>query len=135
MKATPSAAALRKELESVRRALLALGPIHPGSVSMQYQVCGRPGCRCADPENPRRHGPYPKLSYVHRGRRACRFVRADSLEEVRRRTEAYRRFRGLIDRWIEISVLLAGTELFPPSPAPPRPRRSAARPARPGPSS
>jgi hypothetical protein len=46
--------------------LRALGPMRPGSLSRQYNVCGKPGCRCKDPKNPRRHGPYDQLNYAFR---------------------------------------------------------------------
>jgi len=41
--------------------------MRPGSLSKQYSVCGKAGCRCVDREKPRKHGPYYQLSYVHRG--------------------------------------------------------------------
>ena len=108
---------LRKQIGEVQERIGELGPIHPGSVSEQYQVCGKPGCKCADPENPRRHGPYGKLSYVHRGKAACRFVRADIREEINQRTWNYRELRKLIDEWIELSIQLARIEFFPAKPA------------------
>ena len=86
--------------------------MHPGSVSMQYQVCGRTGCRCMDPDHPRRHGPYHKLAYVHRGKPVCRFVRADCVAEVKPRLATYKTFRKLMDRWIELSIQQAQIEFF-----------------------
>ena len=88
--------------------------MHPGSVSMQYQVCGRTGCRCMDPEHPRRHGPYHKLAYVHRGKPVCRFVRADCATEIKQRLATYKTFRKLMDRWIELSIQHAQIEFFTP---------------------
>ena len=79
---------------------------------MQYQVCGHTGCRCMDPEHPRRHGPYHKLAYVHRGKPVCRFVRADCVAEFKPRLAAYKTFRKLIDRWIELSIQQARIEFF-----------------------
>lgn len=81
---------------------------------MQYQVCGRTGCRCMDPDHPRRHGPYHKLAYVHRGKPVCRFVRADCAAEMQRRLASYKAFRKLIDRWIELSIQQAKIEFFSP---------------------
>ena len=34
-----------------------LGPIMPGSISEQWNKCGKKGCRCKDPEKPVKHGP------------------------------------------------------------------------------
>jgi hypothetical protein len=114
MKPTPSLVSLESEIAAVRQTLLALGPMHPGSVSRQYQVCGRPGCRCLHPQHPQRHGPYYKLAYVHRGRPVCRFVRADCATEVKKRLAVYKTFRRLIDRWIELSIRRGQTEFFRP---------------------
>ena len=118
MKPTPSLVRLESEIATVRQALLALGPMHPGSVSRQYQICGRRGCRCLHPQQPQRHGPYHKLAYVHRGRPVCRFVRAACATELTRRLTAYKAFRKLIDRWIELSIEQGRIEFFSPPPKP-----------------
>ncbi len=87
----------------LKHQLLALGPLHPGSLSRQYQVCGKPGCKCCDPKKPRPHGPYTKLTYVHHGKFACRFVRADSVGEVTALVAAFKTFRQLTDDWVALS--------------------------------
>lgn len=115
MKSTKSVAKLQKEINVVKQTLQELGPMHPGSVSMQYQTCGRTGCRCMDPEHPRRHGPYHKLAYVHRGKPTCRFVRADCADEIKHRVATYKTFRKLMDRWIKLSIECAQAEFFPNS--------------------
>ena len=112
MNVTRSAVALEREIGKIRKALLALGPMHPGSVSRQYQVCGRAGCRCMDAEHPQRHGPYHKLAYVHRGKPVCRFVRADCAAEVQKRLSTYKTFRKLTDRWIELCIMQGQAEFF-----------------------
>jgi len=109
---TKSLGRLKAEIEDIRRKLMAIGPMHPGSISMQYQVCGNPTCKCMRPEDPQRHGPYPKLSFTRRGRRICRFVRADSVEALEPRIEEYKAFRKLIDRWIAISIEIGKIEFF-----------------------
>jgi hypothetical protein len=123
MKRTKFLASLQHEIDGLRAALAALGPIHPGSVSRQYQVCGRAGCRCQDPKNPQRHGPYPKLTYVHRGRYVCRFVRADLLAELAPRLAAYKEFRRLTNRWVTLSIRQAQTEFFAPAARTPKRKR------------
>lgn len=105
---------LEREIDAVKQQLHALGPMHPGSVSRQYQVCGNPACRCMDPKRPRRHGPYYKLAYVHRGKPVCRFVRADCVQAVKARLATYKRFRALLDQWIELSVRIGVLTFFSP---------------------
>jgi hypothetical protein len=125
MNTTKSIAKLQREISAVRQALQELEPMHPGSVSMQYQLCGRTGCRCMDPEHPHPHGPYHKLAYVHRGKPVCRFVRADCADEIKQRLATYKTFRNLMNRWIELSIQQAKIEFFN-SPNKPKSKRTAA---------
>ena len=111
-----------EQIEEIRRQLLRLGPMHPGSISQQYHVCGTPSCRCHHPTEPQKHGPYNKLTYVHRGRPVCRFVRDPDLEELRGRLENYKNFRTLMDRWIALSIERAALEFFPSRTKPARKR-------------
>jgi hypothetical protein len=67
-----------------------------------------------DKNRPQRHGPYYKLAYVHRGKPVCRFVRADCVQAVTQRLAAYKRFRLLLDKWIELSIKQGATEFFSP---------------------
>ena len=116
----------------IQKELQALGPMHPGSISCQYQVCGRAGCRCGDPEHPQRHGPYHKLAYVYRGKPVCRFVRAGTQTLLKERLAVYKRFRQLIDRWIALSIQRGAIEFFPTASQPTKPRaqRKPTRPRR-----
>ena len=105
---------LEREIEEIKQALMALAPMHPGSVSRQYQVCGNPACRCMHPKKPQKHGPYYKLAYVHRGKPVCRFVRAACVDDMKARLAAYKTFRSLMDKWIERSIQRGIIEFFTP---------------------
>src|SRR5436853_4172700 len=35
------------KIAQLKQELAELGPMHPGSLSEQYNVCGKPGCRCS----------------------------------------------------------------------------------------
>lgn len=104
MKNKPSIEELEKQIEAIKHKLLALGPMHPGSISRQYSKCVNPKCPCHHPTNPKKHGPYDKLVYVHRGKNVCRFVRADCGKQMKARLAAYKTFRELMDKWIELSI-------------------------------
>lgn len=112
MKTKTKLQGLEEEMAGIQEKLARLGQMHPGSISLQYQVCGHPGCRCQHPTDPKKHGPYGKLSYVHRGKKVCRFVRADSAAEMKTRLATYKGFRKLTDRWIELSIECAKIEFF-----------------------
>ena len=114
-----------KEILHLKNQLLSLGPLHPGSLSRQYQVCGRPGCKCVDPHKPRPHGPYTKLTYVYHGKFTCRFVRAGTLKEVTALLASFKTLRKLTDQWVALAIQRA--ELGPLGPAN---RKASAHPVR-----
>ena len=94
-------------IKMIKRELQAIGPMRPGSLSKQYSVCGKSGCRCVDPSRPRKHGPYYQLSYVHRGKSTTQFVRPAFLSEIRAQLANYKRFRRLVDQWVHLSLELS----------------------------
>ena len=97
---------LETQIAAIKRELVALGELRPGSLSQQYNVCGSPGCRCkASP--PRKHGPYYQLSYTHQGKSTTEFVKRQMLDEVQRQLANYARFKQLTEQWVELSVRIA----------------------------
>ena len=115
MNTKPSTVGLAREIDTLKKKLLGLGPMHPGSVSRQYQVCGNPACRCMHPNRPQLHGPYYKLAYVHRGKPVCRFVRAGCVSAMKERLATYKTFRALMDKWIELSIQQGMIKFFSPA--------------------
>ncbi len=97
---------LPQRLARLKAELVALGPLHPGSLSEQYNVCGTPGCRCKDPKKPEKHGPYWQLSYTWRGRGSTRFVRAERVKPLREKLANYRRLRELTAEWVDIEMAI-----------------------------
>lgn len=93
-----------EKIKAIKATLTTLGLLRPGSLSRQYHVCRKPGCRCQDPNKPRRHGPYYHLDYVHHGKKTTRFIRAGQLSEVRRQLVAFKQLRRLVDQWITLSL-------------------------------
>jgi hypothetical protein len=98
---------IERQITRIKKELVALGPLHPGSLSRQYNVCGKPGCRCKARPKPRRHGPYYKVSYVFRGRFTSRFVPRQQVKAVTTELANYRRLRKLTDAWIGLALRLA----------------------------
>jgi hypothetical protein len=53
--------------EALKREILALGYVRPGSLVRRFMPCGKPGCRCmADP--PQLHGPYYQWTWKIAGK-------------------------------------------------------------------
>ena len=98
---------IEQQIARIKTKLARLGPLHPGSLSRQYNVCGKPGCRCKARPKPRRHGPYYKVSYVFQGRFTSRFVPRHQVVAVRAELANYKRLRKLTEAWIELALRLA----------------------------
>jgi hypothetical protein len=112
MSTTTSIQLLEQRIQQIKAALAALGEMRPGSVSKQYNVCGKPNCRCKDPQNPQRHGPYYQLSWVHQGKSTTQFIRRPLLPQVRAQVATYNKFRKLTDDWVRIALRLAQARLL-----------------------
>jgi len=98
---------LSARIQEIKQELAALGPMRPGSLSEQYNVCGTAGCRCKDPKHPQKHGPYYHLNYTWQGKARTQFVKAGELETVRTQLETFKRFRALCEEWVAVSLELA----------------------------
>ncbi len=95
---------IEDKIQRIKEELSALGEMRPGSLSKQYNVCGKLGCRCKDPKRPQKHGPYYQLSYVHQGKSTSQFIRKDCLAPTRRQLANYKRFRKLTDQWVTLAL-------------------------------
>jgi len=101
---------LKIEIEEIKRQIAALDDLRPGSISEQYNVCGKKGCRCkADP--PEKHGPYYQLSYTRKGKSSSMFVKKEKVAEVKRQVENYRLLKSLVDRWVDLAIELADLKM------------------------
>jgi len=112
MSTTTSIQPLEQRIQQIKAELAALGEMRPGSLSQQYNVCGKPNCRCKDPQNPQRHGPYYQLSWVHQGKSTTQFIRRPLLPQVRAQIATYNKFRKLTDEWVRIALRLAQARLL-----------------------
>jgi hypothetical protein len=96
-----------QQVQRIKRQMLELGPMLPGSLSEQWNVCGTPVCKCKDPQKPVRHGPYYQLSFSVKGRSSTLFVRQEEVPEARRRIRCYKRFKELVMALTQAYVDLA----------------------------
>ena len=87
--------------------LVQLGPMLPGSISEQWNVCGTPGCKCKDPDKPVKHGPYYQLSFTVGGKSSTMFIQKEALPEAKRRIKRYRQFKAVCSDLVHAYVTLA----------------------------
>ena len=97
---------IQTEIAKMKKALLELGEMHPGSLSQQKRSRG------GSPRGIRKDGNIPwgtyhQLSYSHAGKGHTKYVRPEDVPEVRQEVENYRRFRGLTTKWVELAIKLA----------------------------
>ena len=81
-----------EQIERIKRELLALGPMRPGSITKQYRL----------PKEKKR--PFYQISYTHQMRSHTEYARQENLLNLRRETSTFRRFRQLIDRWVALAL-------------------------------
>ena len=101
---------LERRIAKITTQLAQLGDLRIGSLSEQYNVCGRAGCRCkASP--PIKHGPYHQLSFTRKGKSSTRFVRRGELRTVKQQMRNYEKLRKLVDQWINLGTELSNLKL------------------------
>jgi len=90
---------LEKKILNIKEKLMALGDMHPGSLSKQWNICGNPNCRCKDPEAPKKHGPYYNLSFKYKKRSSTRFIQPQFVKQIEEQLKNYKVFKALTEEW------------------------------------
>ncbi len=83
---------IEAEITGIKKSLVELGRMHPGSLSKQKRSRG---------------GEYYQLSYSHNGKGHTMYVRPEDVSDVTNELENYRKFRDLMKRWIQLEIELA----------------------------
>jgi hypothetical protein len=101
---------LEDGVRRVKEDIMSLGNLRPGSLSEQYNVCGKANCRCkANP--PKKHGPYYQLSFTWQGRSRTQFVRRPDVPVVKEQIRNFERLRELVDELIGFELELSRIKL------------------------
>ncbi len=95
-----------RRIEQLTGKIVGLGPMLPGSISEQWNVCGTPGCRCKDPDKPQKHGPYYQLSFTAGGKSSTIFIKKKDLPEARRRLKRYQQYKALSTELVHAHIAL-----------------------------
>jgi len=83
---------LEDKIQRIKDKLREIGEMRPGSLTVQYKI-------------PRENkGPYYQLSYTHKMRSRTQYVRVELVEEIRQQIEVYKRFKKLIEEWIDLAI-------------------------------
>ena len=83
---------MEKEIEGIKKELMGIGEMRPGSLSQQYR------------KPTEKVGPYYQLSYMHKMKSRTDYIRPQFVEQTRNQIDAYKRFKKLTQRWVELGI-------------------------------
>ena len=83
---------IERRIDGIKEELRKIGPMRPGSLTRQYK----------DPEN--RAGAYWQISYTRHMKSRTDYVRREWVAEVRQRIARHKRFKRLIDQWVDLGI-------------------------------
>lgn len=98
-----SLAAFEHQRSSILTQILELGDFRSGSITTINGRCGKPNCRCHQPDQPR-HGPNFRLTRKINGKSVSEtFSSAVELRKAQREVETFHRFRRLSQELLEVN--------------------------------
>jgi hypothetical protein len=83
---------IEKKIEKIKQQLVTIQQMRPGSLTRQYRK----------PKD--KTGPYYQLSYTHKMKSRTEYVRSEFIDTIEEQISEYKRFRELIDQWVELSI-------------------------------
>ena len=83
---------IERRIARIKEVLTEIGPMRPGSLTQQYKV----------PKEKR--GPYWQISYTRNMKSKSEYIRAESVADIRKQIAAYKRFKKLIEEWIDLCI-------------------------------
>lgn len=83
---------IEERINRIKEELQEIGPMRPGSLTRQYR----------DPENST--GAYWQISYTRRMKSRTEYVRREWVAEIRKQIAMHKRFKRLIDQWLDLSI-------------------------------
>jgi hypothetical protein len=80
-----------------------LGDFQPGSISSPTRRCGKPGCHCANPNDPG-HGPHFQLTQKIDGKTVTQSLPSPAaVRKAESEIAEYRKFQGLTDNLVDVN--------------------------------
>jgi hypothetical protein len=83
---------IEKQIAALKVELLEISDMRPGSLTRQYK-------------NPKdKTGAFYQLSYTHKTKSKTEYVRANQVDDLQKQVDTYKKFKQLVDRWVELSI-------------------------------
>ncbi len=99
----PSLVDLEQQRSAIFREMQRLPDFRSGSITTTRGTCGKPNCRCHQPNQPG-HGPNVRLTRKVEGKTITEtFATSAELHKAQREVEAYHRFRVLAAQLLEVN--------------------------------
>ena len=83
---------IEQRIDRIKRELVEIGPMRPGSLTRQYK----------DPQD--KTGAYWQISYTRQMKSRTEYVRREWVKELRSQIKTHKRFKRLVDQWIDLSI-------------------------------
>ena len=83
---------IEQRIARIKEELQEIGPMRPGSLTRQYR----------DPGNS--SGAYWQISYTRQMKSRTEYVRREWVTEVRKQITTHKRFKRLIDQWVDLGI-------------------------------
>jgi len=95
---------LEHERSVIARQLTDLGDLRPGSITTTSGRCGKPNCRCHQPNEPP-HGPTDRLTYKVAGKTVSESLsNPAALAKAEREVAEFRNYQQLTQEFIEVNT-------------------------------
>ena len=83
---------IEQRIDRIKEELKEIGPMRPGSLSRQYK----------DRKN--KIGAFWQISYTRQMKSRTEYVRKEWVTQIRKQVATHKRFKRLIDQWIDLSI-------------------------------
>ncbi len=95
---------LERRRTQLLRELSQIGTFRAGSVTALVRRCGKPGCRCSEPDDPG-HGPNFRLTYKVQGKTRSESLPSQAaVRKTRQEIARFRRFQQWSREFIEVNT-------------------------------
>jgi hypothetical protein len=83
---------ITQQVKKIKEELNRIGAMRPGTLSRQYRL----------PQ--KKVGSYWQLSYTRKMKSHTEYIRPPFVREIRQQTVAYKRFKKLVERWVDLAI-------------------------------
>ncbi|HXW68916.1 MAG TPA: DUF6788 family protein [Dissulfurispiraceae bacterium] len=83
---------IERQIEKIKKELMEIGEMRPGSLTQQYR------------KSKDKQWPFYQISYTHKMKSRTEYVRAQHIEDLKTQIKTYKRFKELIEKWVDLSI-------------------------------